>query len=593
MRMLTALRSGNVGWIAAAITLGLLMCGESLAQLTITEVLADSVDDDAWEFVEVHNSGDTPIDLNGYVVDDQDGSALTSANITAEMSGTTVIPAGGYGVLYDGSALEFNAQRFRDAWQLSESIPLIGVANASGINNGGDEIGIWPSFETYLMDVDGIGQTVISFNNTSARIDFNDGFQLGSEKSIYWNMNGDVADGANWMVSEVGVANAVTSVATFLESAQINSTEDIANPGVVPEGPAADGLLITEVLFNPRTDDDATEFVEIYNNTGATIDFSITPHVLDDVGGNAFDDFNITSGSIANGEIAVLFSDDLTIQNMKDAWGEDVNFIPVSSFSALNNGGDKFAIWSNFESYQADKADPNDNFLDPVVQLEYFGGDFDWPVDDGNGSVYLTDLSAEADDGANWALAMPDDGISFNAMPAFENSVPDHPGGDVASPGVGPGEIIGMLDGDFNKDGRLDEIDINLLTDEVVAATNNPDFDLNSDNNVDQMDRRVWVETLKKSVFGDSNLDLEFSSTDFVRVFQAGEYEDAEAGNSGWEEGDWNGDKDFNTSDFVFAFQEGHYEQGPVMAANAVPEPSMVLIPLLVGILVIRRSRIR
>ena len=51
-----------------------------------------------------------------------------------------------------------------------------------------------------------------------------------------------------------------------------------------------------------------------------------------------------------------------------------------------------------------------------------------------------------------------------------------------------------------------------------------------------------------------------------VLVFQAGEYEDGVAGNSGWAEGDWNCDGDFTTRDLVVAFMEGGYEEGAVRA---------------------------
>ncbi|MCA9198416.1 MAG: CotH kinase family protein, partial [Planctomycetales bacterium] len=71
---------------------------------------------------------------------------------------------------------------------------------------------------------------------------------------------------------------------------------------------------------------------------------------------------------------------------------------------------------------------------------------------------------------------------------------------------------------------------------------------------------------------GDSNGDGIFNSSDLVIVFTAGEYEDAIAGNSVFEEGDWNGDGDFNTSDLVFAFQAGTY------VANAVATSQQAFI---------------
>ena len=76
---------------------------------------------------------------------------------------------------------------------------------------------------------------------------------------------------------------------------------------------------------------------------------------------------------------------------------------------------------------------------------------------------------------------------------------------------------------------------------------------------------------------GDSNLDGEFNSSDFVTVFSAGKYETGAA--AGYAEGDWNGDKLFNSSDFVAAFAAGGYEKGPRPAA--VPEPASLLLLVL------------
>ena len=60
---------------------------------------------------------------------------------------------------------------------------------------------------------------------------------------------------------------------------------------------------------------------------------------------------------------------------------------------------------------------------------------------------------------------------------------------------------------------------------------------------------------------GDANLDGRFNSSDLVKVFQAGKYEDSIFQNASWEEGDWNGDGDFDSQDLVMAFQLGWYEQ--------------------------------
>jgi hypothetical protein len=142
--------------------------------------------------------------------------------------------------------------------------------------------------------------------------------------------------------------------------------------------------------------------------------------------------------------------------------------------------------------------------------------------------------------------------------------------------------------GDFNSNGTLDAEDIDLLSAEIRSGTNNTPFDLTSDQRVDELDRTFWVETLRKTYFGDSDLDGEFNTTDLVQTFQAGVYEDAIDANAGWASGDWNGDADFNSRDLVLAFQSGGYEIGPRPAA--VPEPSASLL-LLIGIAMAARRR--
>ena len=152
---------------------------------------------------------------------------------------------------------------------------------------------------------------------------------------------------------------------------------------------------------------------------------------------------------------------------------------------------------------------------------------------------------------------------------------------------LSPGE--GLL-GDFDGDNLLTVNDINLLTAESIAMTNDPKFDLNGDDVVDDADRTVWVKDLKKTYFGDANLDGEFNTTDLVDIFQAGKFElDQDAD---WSQGDWTGENRFNTSDLVKAFQDGGFEKGPVATA-AVPEPASGLLLILgfFGIVVRVRQR--
>ncbi|MCA9197002.1 MAG: hypothetical protein KDA87_05660 [Planctomycetales bacterium] len=144
------------------------------------------------------------------------------------------------------------------------------------------------------------------------------------------------------------------------------------------------------------------------------------------------------------------------------------------------------------------------------------------------------------------------------------------------------GEYLPTLLGDFDGSGVLDVADINLLSAEVRSANPDPSFDLNSDGNVDQDDRTMWVEELANTYFGDANLDGEFNSSDLVAVFTAQRFEAIQLAN--WQEGDWDGDEQFTSGDFVKAFIGGGYELGPRPNVQAVPEPafgSMWLVYLL------------
>ncbi len=151
----------------------------------------------------------------------------------------------------------------------------------------------------------------------------------------------------------------------------------------------------------------------------------------------------------------------------------------------------------------------------------------------------------------------------------------------------------GGVTGDFNGDGILDATDIDLLSAEVRAASNNPAYDLNADSLVNETDRELWVNDLKRTYFGDADLDGEFNSTDLVSVFQAGEYEDGMPSNSAWATGDWNGDTEFDTADFVTAFQAGGFELGPRPAVAAVPEPAAFALFLAGALAIVGRRRSR
>ena len=119
---------------------------------------------------------------------------------------------------------------------------------------------------------------------------------------------------------------------------------------------------------------------------------------------------------------------------------------------------------------------------------------------------------------------------------------------------------------DFNGNAWFDSGDLVLLAGKMVEFKLDPagfdpsdlvTFDLTNDNLVNFGDLVFWVKdpSICNSWIGDSNLDGEFNSADFVGVFQAAEYEDDIVGNSTWATGDWDGNKEFETTDFGHGIQ--------------------------------------
>ena len=239
---------------------------------------------------------------------------------------------------------------------------------------------------------------------------------------------------------------------------------------------------------------------------------------------------------------------------------------------------------------------PNEDAIAPDGALGFgwhiFTADVD--ADNGTANFAIDDLSIGTIDAAigsdvalegTVALTMWDIFSSVAPVPEFAFAVFDNL--------TITGEPSGGEPGDFDGDGLLTANDINLLTIQIKTGDYRPQFDVNQDGDLDASDHTFWVKDLKRTWFGDANLDGEFSSTDFVTAFQAGKYEDNIPMNAGWEEGDWNADLDFDSSDFVTAFVDGGFEQGPLAAVAAVPEPSSIvlLVSAVIGFWSIGRRR--
>jgi Lamin Tail Domain len=431
------------------------------AQLQFTEVMhSPGGDPNRWEWVEVRNTSASAIDLDGWIFDDDDDvpvSASAVSNIKSA-NGNTIVPAGGVAVLYAGSDLEFMPARFTNAW--GPGINLIPVNSFTSLTST-DAIGLWPNRAAYDADDLGPGMNPRrSFAHAAASLDYAADFP-GVERghSIVWNGSGSPTSATNWVESQAGVLQAVSSTQTIIESTAINSTADRANPGVVPGGVAPAGLRITEIMYDPDSPESDWEWVEVLNNTPASIDFSQQPHVLHDDDGADFTAANITTGMLPQGGVGVLFNASaVSLADMQTAWGSSINFIPVSRWgNGFANGGDTIAIWSSLADYNLDTVGAGRSTTHAAAVVEYGSSD-PWPTANDAASIFLKSLSLNAEAGYSWARSgTPDDTLGSSTANQVVGTLVDHPGGDVGSPGR-VGAAAGLL-GDYNGDHVINAAD--------------------------------------------------------------------------------------------------------------------------------------
>ncbi|MEM9186592.1 MAG: lamin tail domain-containing protein [Planctomycetota bacterium] len=494
----------------ATVLLGsLIFVPSSLGQVPpfeVTEIMYNprSAEDD-WEWIEIRNTSGAELNLDGYFLSAVDDNAATAASISLA-NGSTTVPVGGLAVLYNGGDLGFDGVRFKAAWPLiPASVPVIGVDNWLGLRNSPpEEVGFWADEASYLLDqldeselMDGTDINIVQTANAAVSVTYDD--SLAEDwpvddgfASIQWKgVAANPALGSSWTLSSAGTDDATTSVETILPGDTFkNSASDTGSPGVVPSDPAPNlpaAIVITEVMYDPNSPDPEWEWVEILNNTGAQL--NLAGYVFDDLAGNALSGPNIAAGTVEDGDVAVLFNDDVSLQDMIDAWGAGINFIPVSDWSGLNSSGDTFGLWADHDDSDDAPGDPIDGYLqeptpgtgrtfdNAVASLTYTDDPPFGDSDNSGSSIYLTDLDGTNANGATaegsiWPLASTGDGISFAATlvpdgtPAIDNT-----GMDVGSPGFFT-DVASTLVGDYNGNGMIDAGDYTVWRDAFGDGTN-------------------------------------------------------------------------------------------------------------------------
>lgn len=529
--------------ILIAATLGL----PGFAQLQITEIMYDTAaDEGAWEWFEVFNASSAELDLDGYVFDDfsLSANARRSPNILGVASGgrsaETIVGSHQVAILYNGAKLDFEEERFRSAWSLSEEVTLIGVDGFQSLNNSGDIFGIWPSMAAYNLDLRNTDEDesleVATFDSAVAWIDFgSEGFPRATNVTLEWTGTGGYQDGAQWIARSAEDAGVVLSRETLLPTSPLNSDADVGSPGTVGASGQAAAMVISEIMYNPASSEPSEwEWIEIVNGLDQDIDFTETPFYLDDVAGNSLSQANISSGAIPAGGVGVLIRDTVATEHFSAAWGDETNLIPVSNWPSLNNGGDTVGIWEHEADYLSDSSSGEDRSFELAISAVAYadGGPDEWPnVADGQ-SIRLVDFDGDLNEPSNWALSSLEDGQSYSPQVVFSSNLVDHAGGDLGTPGQfgGVGATQSSDGLDLNGDGSINGDDAVMLCDVVAESeleqllfrSNIPLGDFDFSGRVEFSDFLVVAANFgdvdKHYGEGDADCDGEVSFDDFLIV---------------------------------------------------------------------------
>ncbi|TNF31069.1 MAG: hypothetical protein EP329_12890 [Deltaproteobacteria bacterium] len=314
----------------------------TVADLFITEVMANALDEDTGEFVEIFNFGDAPVDLAGFRLSDGDKEEPLQA---FSAGGNTVVPSLGYAVVLDA---EYAGQY---------TIP----GGAVLLRTPDTTIGSGLSTDDPITLRAPTGAAVLA----SFSFPFNPGNGVSAERVDLFV--GDVPQ--NWVASPCNASPGAD-----------NCASETTTPSGAPVSTTS--IVISEVMANPI--DEATgEFIELFNAGPVGVD--VAGWQLSD--GDAFDTLVAWSTGttvIGPGEIAVIFDPDYANDYVV---GAGTVRLKVGN-STLGNG---LTTTDTITLYEADGITVVDTFS--------------FPANPGNGrSMEKVTLTA-GDSADNWAAA--------------------------------------------------------------------------------------------------------------------------------------------------------------------------------------------
>ena len=200
--------------------------------LVINEVMANPVDEDTGEFIELYNFGDAPVNADGLLLDDGDAVDV----LRPWMDGNATIPPGALAVVLD--------PEYADEYAIPAGTVRLRPADTT--------VGSGLATNDALTLLAADGRTVIS----TYGFPFNPGNGISVERI---DDRGDVAD--NWIASPCPAG------------ASPGRRNCAAGDGGVDPEPDLPALVINEVMANP-VDEGAGEFVELLNVGEAPVDLA-------------------------------------------------------------------------------------------------------------------------------------------------------------------------------------------------------------------------------------------------------------------------------------------------------------------------------
>lgn len=212
----------------------------------------------------------------------------------------------------------------------------------------------------------------------------------------------------------------------------VNALESTAGTNA-PTTPvnAQDNIMISEIMYNPKSSENDWEWVEITNIGKDDID--LAGWVIDDKNSSLHSTPNISSGTIKAGASAVLYNaDKISATDFEAAWGSGINLIAATNWNAmaLGNGGDRIGIWNSFTNYISDTNSTGDLAFNLSIDDVEYDDRSPWPSDaPGTSSIYVMDLNQSNDSANNWDYSA----VGFNGWMSTTGG--GNSGEDIASPG--------------------------------------------------------------------------------------------------------------------------------------------------------------